>query len=99
MTPEVQGHRGAGLLAPENTEESFSHAVAHKYDAVEMDLWVTKDNKVRRYYLFFFDLIFLQVLSRLLSFTGEMRGSKNQIPSHLKKYINKRAKFLYYMMS
>src|SRR3990167_3657977 len=59
MLPEVQGHRGAGLLAPENTEESFSYAVENNYDAVEMDLWVTKDNKVWRYF-FSFSLYFLK---------------------------------------
>ena len=46
---EVQGHRGAGILVPENTIKAFSFAIEHGYDAVEMDLWMTKDKHVSKY--------------------------------------------------
>ncbi len=43
---ELHGHRGARGLAPENTLPSFEQAIEIGVDALEMDVLVTKDNKV-----------------------------------------------------
>ncbi len=40
----VFGHRGAPYLAPENTLKSFKIAIELKYDAIELDVVLTKDN-------------------------------------------------------
>ncbi len=36
-------HRGGALEAPENTIHAFKHAVEAGADAIEMDVWMTKD--------------------------------------------------------
>lgn len=41
--PEVQGHRGARGLWPENTLAAFAHALAIGVDAVELDCGLTRD--------------------------------------------------------
>lgn len=43
---ELQGHRGARGLLPENTIPSFLIAVDHGVDTIELDLVVTKDRKL-----------------------------------------------------
>ena len=40
----VFGHRGVPYLAPENTLKSFKIAIDLKYDAIELDVVLTKDN-------------------------------------------------------
>lgn len=40
---EVQGHRGARWMRPENTLSAFRYAVENGADTLEMDLNVTKD--------------------------------------------------------
>lgn len=41
---EVQGHRGARSVRPENTMSGFRHALEVGADTLELDLLVTKDN-------------------------------------------------------
>jgi glycerophosphoryl diester phosphodiesterase len=43
---DLQGHRGARGLAPENTLEGFAEALAQGVTTLEMDLGVTKDGVV-----------------------------------------------------
>lgn len=43
---EVQGHRGARAILPENTLPAFEYAIAHGVDVLELDMAVTKDNVV-----------------------------------------------------
>lgn len=43
---ELHGHRGARGLAPENTLASFEQAIEIGVDAIEMDVVITKDEKV-----------------------------------------------------
>lgn len=43
---EVQGHRGARALRPENSLPAFEYAMNQGVDVLEMDLAVTKDNKL-----------------------------------------------------
>src|SRR5688500_6312798 len=43
---ELQGHRGARGLAPENTLAGFRTALALGVDTLEMDLGVTRDGTV-----------------------------------------------------
>jgi len=43
---DLQGHRGARGLAPENTIPSFLKAIDHGVDTIEFDLVVTKDHKI-----------------------------------------------------
>jgi glycerophosphoryl diester phosphodiesterase len=43
---EVQGHRGARWMRPENTLSAFQYALAAGVDTLEMDLLVTKDDVV-----------------------------------------------------
>ncbi len=40
------GHRGARAYAPENTLASFKKAIEIGVDAVELDVWKTKDNQI-----------------------------------------------------
>lgn len=40
---KIIGHRGARGLAPENTIASFAKAIAYKVDAVELDVFLSKD--------------------------------------------------------
>ncbi|MGM0501198.1 MAG: glycerophosphodiester phosphodiesterase, partial [Bacillota bacterium] len=40
------GHRGAAGLAPENTEAGFKKAVELGLDMIELDVQLTKDNKL-----------------------------------------------------
>jgi glycerophosphoryl diester phosphodiesterase len=44
--PEVQGHRGARGLAPENTLPAFEKALALGVDTLELDVGVTRDGVV-----------------------------------------------------
>ena len=41
---EVQGHRGARAMRPENTLPAFQYALEQGVDTLELDLGVTKDN-------------------------------------------------------
>jgi glycerophosphoryl diester phosphodiesterase len=41
---QVQGHRGARAMRPENTLPSFEYAIAAGVDVLELDVAVTKDN-------------------------------------------------------
>ena len=41
---EVQGHRGARAMRPENTLPAFEYAIGIGVDALELDMAVTKDN-------------------------------------------------------
>jgi glycerophosphoryl diester phosphodiesterase len=43
---DVQGHRGARALRPENTLPAFEHAIAVGADVLELDLAVTKDDRL-----------------------------------------------------
>src|SRR5215470_2427011 len=43
---DLEGHRGARGLAPENTLEGFATALAIGVDTLELDLGVTKDDVV-----------------------------------------------------
>ena len=43
---EIIGHRGAAYDAPENTLTSMKAAWAQGADAVELDLWLSKDGKL-----------------------------------------------------
>jgi len=45
-TIQVQGHRGARAMRPENTLPAFEYAIAAGADALELDMAVTKDNVV-----------------------------------------------------
>jgi glycerophosphoryl diester phosphodiesterase len=40
---QVQGHRGARAMRPENTLPAFEYAIAQGVDALELDMAVTKD--------------------------------------------------------
>jgi len=41
---DVEGHRGARWVLPENTMPAMMHAIEAGADVLEIDLWVTKDN-------------------------------------------------------
>lgn len=43
---EIQGHRGARGLAPENTLPSFIKAIEHQAHTLEMDVVITRDKQV-----------------------------------------------------
>jgi glycerophosphoryl diester phosphodiesterase len=43
---EIIAHRGASHDAPENTLAAFNLAWKQKADAVELDIWLTKDGKI-----------------------------------------------------
>jgi glycerophosphoryl diester phosphodiesterase len=43
---KIIGHRGASYMAPENTVASAKLAWKYQADAVECDIWLTKDNMV-----------------------------------------------------
>lgn len=43
---EVQGHRGARAMRPENTMPAFEYAIAQGVDVLELDLGITKDGVV-----------------------------------------------------
>lgn len=43
---EIQGHRGARAVRPENTMSAFRHALEVGADVLELDLLVTKDNQL-----------------------------------------------------
>ena len=43
---EIIGHRGAAHDAPENTMTSFKMAWAQNADAIETDMWLSKDGKI-----------------------------------------------------
>lgn len=44
MNVKIIGHRGAKVLAPENTLASLTKALEHNVDVIETDIHVTKDN-------------------------------------------------------
>ncbi len=44
--PEIIGHRGASFSAPENTVASAQQAWEEGADAVEVDIYLSKDNKI-----------------------------------------------------
>ena len=46
VTPVILAHRGASRLAPPNTLSSFKKAVEFGADGVELDVRLTKDNKL-----------------------------------------------------
>ena len=46
MKTMIQAHRGASAYCPENTLKAFSKAVEMKADGVELDVHLTKDNKI-----------------------------------------------------
>ena len=43
---EIVGHRGASYLAPENTLASVNLAWQRNADAVEVDVWLTRDGRI-----------------------------------------------------
>jgi glycerophosphoryl diester phosphodiesterase len=43
---EVQGHRGARWVRPENTLPAFQYALENGVDTLEMDMHVTKDDQI-----------------------------------------------------
>lgn len=43
---EVQGHRGARAVLPENSIAAFRHALAAGVDVLELDLQITKDDQL-----------------------------------------------------
>ena len=46
LAVEIIAHRGASHDAPENTLAAFNLAWKQKADAVELDIWLTKDGKI-----------------------------------------------------
>jgi glycerophosphoryl diester phosphodiesterase len=42
----IEGHRGARGLLPENTIPSFIKALEHGADTIELDLVISRDNKL-----------------------------------------------------
>jgi glycerophosphoryl diester phosphodiesterase len=44
--PAIIAHRGASAYAPENTIASFELAILQKADAIELDVWLTRDGHV-----------------------------------------------------
>lgn len=46
MTPLIYAHRGASGLFPENTMESFYAAVRRRADGIELDVQLTRDDKL-----------------------------------------------------
>ena len=40
----IEGHRGMNKLQPQNTILSFTEAIKHNLDSVELDIWLTKDH-------------------------------------------------------
>src|SRR6185503_9901145 len=46
LAVEIIGHRGAAHDAPENTMASFKEAWAQNADAIETDLWLSRDGKI-----------------------------------------------------
>lgn len=46
MTPLIYAHRGASGLFPENTMESFHAAVRRRADGIELDVQLSRDNKL-----------------------------------------------------
>jgi glycerophosphoryl diester phosphodiesterase len=46
MRTELHGHRGARGLAPENTLSSFREAIANGVDFIEIDVGMSRDDKV-----------------------------------------------------
>lgn len=42
----ILGHRGHFDKAPENTKLAFDLALKHNFDGVELDIHLTKDNKI-----------------------------------------------------
>jgi glycerophosphoryl diester phosphodiesterase len=46
LAVEIIGHRGAAHDAPENTMASFKMAWAQNADAIETDMWLSKDGKI-----------------------------------------------------
>ena len=46
MKTKVWAHRGASAYAPENTLEAFQLAVTQQADGVELDVQMTKDEKL-----------------------------------------------------
>ena len=46
MKTKVWAHRGASAYAPENTLEAFQLAADQKADGVELDVQLTKDEKL-----------------------------------------------------
>ena len=45
-TFSIEGHRGARGLSPENTIPSFIKALEHSADTLELDVVVSRDNKL-----------------------------------------------------
>ena len=43
---ELQGHRGARGVLPENTLPGFQHAIAEGMDCLELDIAMTRDKKI-----------------------------------------------------
>ena len=43
---DIIAHRGASHDAPENTLAAFKLGWAQRADAVELDIWLTKDGKI-----------------------------------------------------
>ena len=46
MKTMIQAHRGASAYLPENTLESFSLAIEQGADGIELDVHLSKDNKI-----------------------------------------------------
>lgn len=46
QNPLVIAHRGASAYRPENTLSAFKHAFDLGADAIEVDIWMTKDRKI-----------------------------------------------------
>ena len=46
----IFGHRGAPAYAQENSIDSFEKALEQKVDGIELDVQITKDNKVAIYH-------------------------------------------------
>ena len=47
---EIQGHRGARGILPENTLAAFKYAIENNIDTLELDLNITKDNEIIIYH-------------------------------------------------
>ncbi len=46
MNPQNIAHRGASGEYPENTLLAFEKAILQRADAIELDVWLTKDDQV-----------------------------------------------------
>jgi len=77
----IEGHRGAGHLAPENSLKAFIRAIELGIDGVEFDVWLTKDNV---------PVVVHGLPGGIVEFEGDVNETISQIDSEaLKNYTLK----------